>query len=138
LSLVPKRHLESSALKSIWVLGSTADVTKEFIERTGKSVSPGQSVDGFFDDRTGEMTIGANAGRHTFYHEFAHSLLVLVRAHKGEVWRANASTGKITAYGASKPSEAFAEGYAIAILHGIDSLSHRSPKIGRIYDRVMS
>ena len=138
LSLIPKRHLENSSLKRISVLASVADVTKEFIERTGKEVAPGQSVDGFFDDRIGELTIGANAGRHTFYHEFAHSLLILQRAHRGEIWRANASTGKITGYGASKPAEAFAEGYALAILHGVDSLSHRSPAIGRIYGRVMS
>ena len=138
LSLVPKRHLENSALKRISVLPSAVDVTKEFIERTGKSVSPGQSVDGFFDDRTGELTIGANAGRHTFYHEFAHSLLILQRAHRGEIWRANASTGKITGYGASKPAEAFTEKYAVSILHGVDSLSHRSPAIGRIYGKVMS
>ena len=137
LTRIPKTHLEVSLLKEVRVLDSIQAATLAYEQETGNKVSEGVQIDGFFKKSTGRMTIGRNASAHTFYHEFAHSLLH-ERTVGRELWASNASTGKVTQYGKTSPAEAWADAYALAIQHGVDSLTHRDPKIGRIMGRAMT
>ncbi len=131
LALVPKDHFQWSYATAIKFVGNPGTCTETYKKYSGNDVALGLFVDGFYHYPTGELILGTTDS-HIVLHEFAHSLVNAYPKIKGKVWRANASTGKISRYGKTSPAEAFAEGYTAYLLHP-DIMKKKAPAIFKIY-----
>jgi len=132
LAMLPEKHLVGTEVRAITFLSGVAEVTDLANLRAGGKLW--KSVDGFHDSNSGEIVLARGVSKSTFLHEFGHSVAEIfgvVRA----VWVANASKGKITRYGSSKPREGFAEGYAMYVVDR-GRLERKAPKIAEIYKKV--
>ena len=136
LAEIPKGHLERSGVNEIWITGDIENCTSIYEDLSGEILTSG-AIDGFYMHSKGIMAVSDANGRYAVMHEFAHSLESMAGKVKGDVWRANASTGKISRYGANKPSEGWAEGYAM-FLTAPQRLKRKAPEIYAIYEKVFA